>query len=106
VRRAAAGFVVGLAFGWHATVPTVHQELVTEVRTVPAIMPAMAGEPAPNPDVDLLIDWDEVDRQTECLWRFLQQHRIEITLANVITAGDWTDMHGGACAMMERENGE
>jgi hypothetical protein len=97
VRRAAAGFVVGLAFGWHATV---HQELVTEVRTVPAIMPAMAGEPAPNPDVDLLIDWDEVDRQTECLWRFLQQAEVELTLQSVLAAGEWTDALGGACHVM------
>jgi hypothetical protein len=54
----------------------------------------------PTPFADSLVDWDEHERQTACLWDFLQAHNIELTLQNVLTAGDWTDMHGGACAMM------
>jgi hypothetical protein len=92
------GLVAGSWFGTPSTgvTVTVPETVVVEVRPAPE----------PTPIVDRLVDWEQVDRDSDCLWDFLQQHRIEITLANVITAGDWTDMHGGACAMMERENGE
>jgi len=51
-----------------------------------------------TPYADSLIDWDEQDRQNDCLWQFLQDAEVELTLDTVIAAGDWTDALGGACA--------
>jgi hypothetical protein len=46
-------------------------------------------------------DWEEIDRQSDCLYEYLRQHvGYEITLERVIAAGDWTDQLGGACAVI------
>jgi hypothetical protein len=60
--------------------------------------------PVPTPIADSLVDWVEVERQTECLWTFILREGIELTGRNVLTAGDWTDMHGGACAMIGEDD--
>jgi len=46
---------------------------------------------------DSLIDWDEVDRQDDCLWRFMQDHNLELTFDMVWAASEVTDALGGAC---------
>ena len=50
-----------------------------------------------TPLTDSLVDWDEVERQTDCLWELLTLHEVEITLEVVMAAGTWTDALGGAC---------
>jgi hypothetical protein len=93
-----------MGFGWalvaaaesrqDAPRPTVELQVVTrDVLVWP--------EHEATPYADSLVDWDEHERQSACLWDFLQAHNIELTLQNILTAGDWTDMNGGACAMME-----
>jgi len=76
---------------------TVRVETVTHtvVRQV-----AVQPEPVETPYADSLIDWDEQERQNDCLWEFLTASGVELTLQTVIAAGDWTDALGGACAVI------
>jgi len=98
--RLSAGVAVGLAVGWLAApgpALLTDYQIVTRTETV-EIVPEQE-----TPFADGLVDWERVETETDCLWEFLQAHGIELTLSNIVTAGDWTDMHGGACAVMERE---
>lgn len=61
-------------------------------------------EPARTPILDGLVDWDEVERQNECLWLFLQESEVELTLESVWAAGEWTDALGGACAVIGEQD--
>jgi hypothetical protein len=100
-------FAVGLLFGMLLVQPETVPVAETAWQTVVAlerVEVAVVAEVVETPFADSLVDWVEVDRQTDCLWTFLQEHEIELTLANVITAGDWTDMHGGACAMIGEDD--
>jgi hypothetical protein len=58
-----------------------------------------------TPAIDSLLtdeDWAEIDRESDCLFEFLQHHvGWDITLEAVMAAGDWTDVLGGACAVLE-----
>jgi hypothetical protein len=99
-------FSVGLAVGglvvWLGTpgpASITDYQVVTRTETVEVV-----EADVPTPFADSLVDWDRVEAETDCLWEFLQRHGIELTLSNVLTAGDWVDMHGGACAMMEGED--
>jgi len=65
---------------------------------------ATVEEPVSTPVIDSFVDLHEFERQSDCLWTFLQKNEIEITLDNVITAGYWTDMHGGACSMIGEDD--
>lgn len=58
----------------------------------------------PTPILDSLVDWDEAEAQINCLWTFLQESNIEITLRNVLAAGEWTDINGGACALIGEQD--
>jgi hypothetical protein len=100
-------FAVGLLFGMLLVQPETVPVAETAWQTVVVlerVEVAVVAEVVETPFADSLVDWVEVDRQTDCLWTFLQEHEIELTLANVITAGDWTDMHGGACAMIGEDD--
>jgi hypothetical protein len=76
------------------TVVTHYETIVREVE--------VKQEWVDTPIADSLVDWNEVDRQTDCLWEFLQSHvGYDITLDAVLAAGYWTDILGGACEVME-----
>jgi hypothetical protein len=48
------------------------------------------------------VDWTDFEKETDCLWEFLQAHvGYNITLDAVLAAGYWTDILGGACKVME-----
>lgn len=79
-----------LTVGSTETVETSTQLVVRQV--------AVQTDEVETPYADSLIDWDEQDRQNDCLWKFLQDADVELTLDTVIAAGDWTDALGGACA--------
>lgn len=79
-----------LTVGSTETVETTTQLVVRQV--------AVQTDEVETPYADSLIDWDEQDRQNDCLWEFLQDSDVELTLETVIAAGDWTDALGGACA--------
>jgi len=103
MRRLAVGVAVGMVAGWLAAPgPAVITEPYVVVQVVEMAPAVHEGTPI----ADSLLDWAEVDRQTDCLWDFLQERQIELTLSNIVTAGDWTDMHGGACAVMGRDSDE
>jgi hypothetical protein len=81
--------------------PTVFETIVVEA----------VGEPVSDEDVDVptpiadsLIDWEELDRQTDCLWEFMQRAGVEITLDVVLAAGTWSDAMGGACLMIGEDD--
>jgi hypothetical protein len=99
--------VAGLvAFGWalvsaadarHEAKPPVYETVVVEADGRSDFWKA---QDVPTPIADALVDWDEVDRQTDCLWEFLSQSGVEITLEVVLAAGTWTDALGGACLVI------
>jgi hypothetical protein len=80
---------------------TVHYETVDRVIIVEvaAVQPIEA-----TPYADSLVDWDELDRQTDCLWQLLQTSGVEITLETVLAAGVWTDALGGACKVIGEDD--
>jgi hypothetical protein len=98
--------VVGmLAFGWALVTaadsrhePGSHT-VVTEV-FVQTVEVELAGDEVETPYADSLVDWLEHDRQTECLWRLLQDTGVELTADVVLAAGVWTDALGGACQVI------
>ena len=54
-----------------------------------------------TPILDSLVDFDEVDRQSDCLFEFLRSHvGYDITLERVLAAAEWTDSLGGACLVI------
>jgi len=53
-----------------------------------------------TPLLDSMIDVAEAERQGECLWYYLQQEGIEITLRNVLAMGEYADIMGGACYLI------
>jgi len=53
-----------------------------------------------TPLLDSMIDVAEAERQGECLWYYLQQEGIEITLRNVLAMGEYADIMGGACHLI------
>jgi hypothetical protein len=78
------------------------------VHTVETVLRVVEVEPAvelvATPLADGLVDWVEADRQTDCLWEFLQASGVEITLQTVMAAGTWTDALGGACLLIGEED--
>lgn len=61
---------------------------------------------ADTPIADSLVDWTDFEKETDCLWEFLQAHvGYNITLDAVLAAGYWTDILGGACAVIGEEDG-
>ena len=60
-----------------------------------------------TPIIDSLItdeEWVEIERQGLCLYDYLKIHDIEITLENVLTVGDYTDIMGGACYLIGEDD--
>ncbi|HEY7824473.1 MAG TPA: hypothetical protein VIG24_16650 [Acidimicrobiia bacterium] len=90
MRRSVAAMMLLLTVGSTETVETNTQLVVRQV--------AVQTDEVETPYADSLIDWDEQDRENDCLWEFLQDAEVELTLDTVIAAGDWTDALGGACA--------
>jgi hypothetical protein len=104
-----AAAVIGLVvFGWAVTVAadsrheTVEPTIVTQVKTV-VVEVQVEVEPEAS-FVDSLVDWDEVGRQDECLWRFMREHELELTFEMVWAAGEVTDALGGACFVMGEDD--
>jgi len=99
VSRFVFGLALGVTVGWVAApgpATITEHVIVSKTETV-----LVEPEPVPTPFADSLVDWDRLEAETDCLWDFLQENGIPLTLSNVLTSGDWVDMHGGACAVME-----
>jgi len=55
-----------------------------------------------TPFADSLVDWAEVDRQSDCLYDWLlSEVGYGMSLEQVWAGGYWTDALGGACSLME-----
>lgn len=96
MRAACATLMLLLSVESSTETQMVHETFVQEVEVVP--------ERSETPLLDSLVDWDEVDRQTDCLWVFLQESGVELTLESVWAAGEWTDALGGACAVIGEDD--
>ena len=104
---------LGLAlFGWslvaaadarHAALPAQTEVVVRTVRVEPESAWDLALQ-VETPILDSLVDWDAWERETECLWEFLRASGVELSLASVLAAGDWTDALGGACLVIGEHN--
>lgn len=91
-----------IAFGWalvtaadarHEAKPA---EIYYQVVTV-----EVKPEPKPTPYADSLVDFDALERETDCLWVILQDtFGHEITMERVTAAAMWTHELGGACAVI------
>ena len=100
--RAGGWLAVGVVAGWYLT-PTAtevqYETIVREVRT--SWDDALQWE---TPVIDSMFtdeEWAEMDRQSDCLFEFLQgDFGHEITMNRVLAAGYWTDELGGACAVI------
>jgi hypothetical protein len=105
----AVAWTVGLmVFGWalvssadarHEAIPA---EVAFQVMTV-RVQPEEAEE-VETPLADALVDWVQVDADTDCLWELLQRWQVELTFENVWAAGVWTDALGGACQMIGEDD--
>ena len=105
--KVAAAVVAVSVFGWalvaaadarHAQVqPVVITEVI--VHTV-----AAAPELVDTPVIDAMVDLDEFERQSDCLWVFLQQSAVELSVEVVWAAGVWTDALGGACLVIGEDD--
>jgi len=89
-------FALGIAFTMLTLAPTP----VETVRVETIVRTVEVERTVETPFADSLVDWDEHERQSECLWVFLQDSGVELTLNTVIAAGDWTDALGGACYLI------
>ena len=78
-------------------IPEVLVETIIETEVVHV---STVYDSTPTPVIDSMIDWDEQDRQNDCLWFYLKQLGWEITFENVILAGSWADANGGACLLI------
>jgi hypothetical protein len=102
---------VGLmAFGWalvaaadarHETKPA---EVAYQVVTVAAQAEDVPEVPVETPLADALVDWVQVEADSECLWELLQRWQVELTFENVWAAAVWSDALGGACAMIGEDD--
>jgi len=79
---------------------------VAELETVKVVefAPVADAEPVWVSAVDDLLDWDELERQSGCLWVFLVEQKLEISSESVLAAGAWSDLHGGACALIGEDD--
>ena len=96
-------FAAGMLTALLTVQPAPQVETVTETVVRPVQMPDMAGRMG-TPILDSFVDWDELDRQNDCLWEFLQAHDVELTLESVWAAGEWTDALGGACLVIGEDD--
>jgi hypothetical protein len=94
-------FWIGVLFSLLVISPTPEVFAVVETEVVYV---STAYDSTPTPVIDSMIDWEEQDRQNECLWHYLKQLEWEITFDNVILAGSWADANGGACLLIGEDD--
>ena len=101
------GAVVGLVlFGWALLAAAEsRREPVTVVSQPDVIIRTVEVEPETvTPFADSLIDWDEQERQSDCLWTFMQESELELSFEMVWAAGEVADALGGACYLIGEDD--
>ena len=108
--RRLTSVTVGLiVFGWalvtaaDARHDAVEPLLITDV-IVRTVTIEAEVEDVPTPIADALVDWPELERQTECLWTLLQESEVDLTFEIVTAAAVWTDALGGACLVIGEDD--
>jgi hypothetical protein len=101
--------LVGIVWSWalvsaadarHESKPV---EVAYQVVTVAAEVEER--EALPTPIADALVDWEELERETDCLWVILQDtFGFEITMERVTAAALWTHELGGACYLIGEDD--
>ena len=102
-----AAAVLGLTlFGWALVVSADarHEGSEGEVRYRLVEVQPDPVEDVPTPFADGLVDWVQVEADTDCLWELLQREQVDITFENVWAAGVWTDALGGACRVIGEDD--
>ena len=96
------GAVIGLVlFGWALLASAESRQEPVTVSQPDVIIRTVVVEPETvTPFADSLIDWDEHERQSDCLWTFMQDFELELTLEMVWAAGEVADAFGGACYLI------
>jgi hypothetical protein len=94
--------VIGLiVFGWALLASAESREEPVTVSQPDVIIRTVVVEPETvTPFADSLIDWDEQERQSDCLWTFMQDSELELSLEMVWAAGEVADALGGACYLI------
>ena len=94
--------VIGLiVFGWALLAAAESRVEPVTVSQPDVIVRTVVVEPETvTPFADSLIDWDEQERQSDCLWTFMQDSELELTLEMVWAAGEVADALGGACYLI------
>ena len=100
--RLIAAVIVLIVFGWALLAAAESRvEPVTVVSQPDVIVRTVEVEPETvTPFADSLIDWDEQERQSDCLWTFMQDSELELSLEMVWAAGEVADALGGACYLI------
>jgi hypothetical protein len=106
--RLAAWTVALVTFGWAlvTAADARHEAKPSQVafQVVPVtVQPDDVGELG-TPFADALVDWGQVDADSECLWELLRREHVELTFENVWAAGVWTDALGGACLVIGEDD--
>ena len=96
------GAVVGMVvFGWALLAAAESRQEPVTVSQPDVIVRTVVVEPETvTPFADSLIDWDEQERQSDCLWTFMKDSELELSLEMVWAAGEVADALGGACYLI------
>jgi len=96
------GAVIGLVlFGWALLAAAESRQEPVTVSQPDVIVRTVVVEPETvTPFADSLIDWDEQERQSDCLWTFMKDSELELSLEMVWAAGEVADALGGACYLI------
>lgn len=101
------------AFGWalvvsaesrQETPSTIVVTRVERLEALPERLEALPETVVPTPIADAAVDWEQVERDEQCLWELLQMHEVEITFEIVWAAGVWADALGGPCLMIGEDD--
>ena len=100
MKLVAAGIVL-IFFGWALLAAAESRQEPVTVSQPQVIVRTVVVEPETvTPFADSLIDWDEQERQSDCLWTFMQDSELELSLEMVWAAGEVADALGGACYLI------
>ena len=98
------GAVIGLVvFSW-ALLASAESRLEPMTVPQPEVIIRTVEVVTETPFADGLIDWDEQERQSDCLWTFMQEAELELTFEMVWSAGEVADALGGACYLIGEDD--
>lgn len=101
-----AGLLGLLAWSWAlvTAADARHEAKPDNVRVVVVEVEA-ERVPEPTPFADSLVDFDALERETDCLWVILQDtFGHDITMERVTAAALWTHELGGACHLIGEDD--